>query len=71
MERRDLEDQRFQASDDVEVALPSRVAIGKLVLLPGMEFLRIADLNLVVGQAIAHSTLDLTQGSPFHQRAGG
>lgn len=63
---KDLKDQRFQASDDIEVALASRVAIGEFVLLAGMKLLRISDLNLVICQAIAHPTLDLAQSSPLH-----
>jgi hypothetical protein len=69
--KRDLKNQWFQASNDIKVAFSPRVAIGEFVLLTSMELLWVAHLDLVIGQTITHSALDLSQGSPLHERVGG
>jgi hypothetical protein len=61
-----LKDHRFKSSDDIDIAFPSRIAIAELIPLSGFILLRIFGFDLLIGQTITHTTLNITKSSPLN-----
>lgn len=66
-----LHDDRLQTDDDVAVGFAAAVAVVVLVFVAGGEVLRVALGDLLVGQAVADTRVELVEGLPLQLLVAG